>query len=152
MRHALSIVTLGVADVDRAVAFYEKFGWRRSEVSDPAMCTFVITPSTVLGLVPFALLTADAQLGTELEKAPSFGGFTLAVNGHSPADVDEIIEIARAAGATIHQEPGERDWGGYPGYSAYFLDLDGYPWEVAYAPFLDLDAEGRFVLPEGSTA
>lgn len=152
MRHALSIVTLGVADVDRAVAFYETFGWKRSPVSDPAMCTFVVTPSTVLGLVPFALLSADAQLGPDLGGPPSFGGFTLAINGHSRADVDAIVETARAAGATIHQEPEERDWGGYPGYSAYFLDLDGYPWEVAYAPFLDLDEHGRFQLPEATHA
>lgn len=146
-RHSMSIINLGVADLDASIAFYTGLGWHRSSLSDPKMCTFIVTPSTVLGLVPYELLVSDSKLGTGTARPPGFAGVTLSINGHSREDVDDIIARAESLGAVIHQRPEERDWGGYPGYSAYFLDLDGYPWEVAFAPFIELDAHGRFRLP-----
>lgn len=146
-RHAISVVNLGVRDLDRSITFYSGLGWHCSSLSDPKMCAFIETPSTILGLVPYELLVSDARLGLDTIKPPAFPGITLAVNGRSREDVDDIIKTAAGLGAVVHQQPAERDWGGYPGYSGYFLDPDGYPWEVAYAPFIELDAHGRMRLP-----
>ena len=72
--------------------------------------------------------------------AGGWGGVTLAYNVRSPAEVDAVIEEARAAGATIGREPAETFWGGYSGL---FVDPDGHPWEVAHNP-------GWTVLDDGS--
>ncbi len=138
---SISLITLGVDDVPRSVKFYTSFGWEMSPDSDPAMCTFINTPSTILGLVGYEFLANDAML--EAGKRPSYQGFTLAVNGASEEEVDAIYEIALQNGGTGHQKPKWKDWGGYDGYSGYFLDPDGYPWEVAFAPFLTLTEDGR---------
>ena len=66
-----------------------------------------------------------------MEPGVGFGGITLAHNVRSPAEVDEVIAQARAAGATVTREPAETFWGGYSGV---FLDPDGHPWEVAHNP------------------
>ena len=68
-----------------------------------------------------------------------WGGITLAHNVRSPADVDAVIDEARAAGARIAREPGETFWGGY---SAVFVDPDGHPWEVAHNPHWTIGADG----------
>jgi hypothetical protein len=73
-----------------------------------------------------------------------YGGITLAYNLTSPAQVNEVIEEARTAGAVISREPGETFWGGYSGV---FLDPDGYPWEVAHNPHWSLDEQGNVTLP-----
>lgn len=140
-RVAISIITLGVDDVQRSVDFYTSFGWEMSPDSDPAMCTFINTPSTILGLVGFEFLANDALL--RVTPRQQYQGFTLAVNGASAEEVDLIFENAVRNGATSHQRPKWKDWGGYDGYSGYFLDPDGYPWEVAFAPFLELTEDGR---------
>lgn len=146
--HSLTIVTLGVADLERSKAFYSAMGWPISSTSDPVMCTFVLTPSAVLGLVPFDVLEGDSGLIAQRNTPGSFGGITLAVNGHDEADVDSILERAITAGATLHKASKTQSWGGYPGYSGYFLDPDGYPWEVAYAPFITILDNGNLALPE----
>jgi len=146
--HAITIVTLGVSDLERSMAFYRALGWHVSSASDPVMCTFVLTPSTVLGLVPIDVLEGDSKLKVTPNAPGTFGGVTLAVNGHDEADVDAILERAVAAGATLLHPSSTQDWGGYPGYSGYFLDPDGYPWEVAYAPFIKILPNGTLSLPE----
>jgi uncharacterized protein len=146
--HSLTIVTLGVDDLERSMAFYRAMGWPISSASDPVMCTFVVTPSTILGLVPNDILEGDSGLTVTRNSPGRFGGITLAVNGHDEADVDAILERAVAAGATLHKPASQQDWGGYPGYSGYFLDPDGYPWEVAYAPFITILDNGNLSLPE----
>lgn len=147
-KHAISIVTLGVTDLKRSIEFYRALGWHVSSISDPVMSTFVLTPSTILGLVPVDVLEHDSQLRVTPNEAGRFGGVTLAVNGHDEADVDAILERAVTAGATLHRPSERRDWGGYPGYSGYFLDPDGYPWEVAFAPFIDIREDGTLAVPE----
>jgi len=146
---AISIITLGVDDVQRSVDFYTSFGWEMSADSDPAMCTFINTPSTILGLVGYEFLANDALL--KATPRQQYQGFTLAVNGASAVDVDAIFENAIQNGATSHQRPKWKDWGGYDGYSGYFLDPDGYPWEVAFAPFLELTEDGR-LMPKSAAA
>lgn len=136
----ISIITLGVEDLERSIAFYEALGWECSPDSDPQMCTFLLAANIVLGLVPYDFLAKDA--GLPVSPPAPYRGMTLALNGASAEEVDALFQKAVAAGATPHEIPHWKDWGGYPGYSGYFLDPDGYPWEVAYAPFLVLDEAG----------
>lgn len=140
---SISIITIGVADVERSVAFYEKLGWKKSVDSDPGMCTFMITSNIALGLVPYDFLAKDALLPVDAKTR--YNGFTLALNGASAEEVDALYALALEAGASAHQQPQWKDWGGYDGYSGYFLDPDEYPWEVAYAPFLQLSSDNRLL-------
>lgn len=143
--HSISMFTLGVKDVERSIRFYEALGWPLSPDSDPKMCTFMLSDNIALGLVEYEFLAKDALL--PVEPAHTYNGFTLAINGASAEEVDALYELALSAGGTGHQKPQWKDWGGYDGYSGYFLDPDGYVWEVAYAPFLRLD-ETRRLLPK----
>ncbi|MEG1716649.1 MAG: VOC family protein [Lachnospiraceae bacterium] len=140
---SISIITLGVTDVPKSIHFYEQLGWECSPDSDPAMCTFMLSDNIVLGLVPYEFLAKDACLPVS-EKKP-YNGFTLALNGVDEKEVDGLFELALQAGATCHQPPQWKDWGGYDGYSGYFLDPDGYPWEVACAPFIRLSEDNRLL-------
>ena len=72
-----------------------------------------------------------------------YGGVALAYNTRDPAEVDAVIEQARAAGATIAREPGEAFWGGY---TAVFVDPDGHPWEVAHNPHWTVGEDGSVSL------
>ena len=146
--HSVSMFTLGVKDVDRSVRFYEALGWECSPDSDPKMCTFIITDNIAMGLVEYDFLAKDALLPVEPQR--TYNGFTMAINGASAEEVDEIFQLAMEAGGTCQQKPQWKDWGGYDGYSGYFLDPDGYVWEVAYAPFLRLD-ETRLLRPRRKT-
>lgn len=140
---SISMFTLGVRDVDRSVHFYEALGWHCSPDSDPKMCTFMLADNIALGLVEYDFLAKDALLETNEPRA--YNGFTLALNGASSEEVDMLFDLAIAAGAVCQQKPVWKDWGGYDGYSGYFLDPDGYVWEVAYAPFLRLDSTNRLL-------
>lgn len=137
----VNLVTLGVADVARATAFYEALGWRRSEASEPAI-TFLHTGGPVLALFGADALAADA--GVPAAPPPVFRGVALAVNVADPDAVDRALEDAVAAGATLVKAAVRADWGGYSGY---FADPDGHLWEVAHNPGFPLDDDGEIVLP-----
>ena len=138
----LTLVTLGVADMAVAVAFYDRLGWRRSRAHDPGEVAFYQLDNLVLSLFPRAHLAADAQVP---DTPAGFGGVTLALNQDSEAAVDAVLAEAVEAGATL-LKPGQNVfWGGYSGY---FADPNGHPWEVAYNPFLPFDEAGRLVLPD----
>lgn len=139
----ISIITLGVADVEASIRFYEALGWECSPDSDPKMCTFMLADNIVLGLVPYDFLAND--VGIPVSDKKPYNGFTLAINGKSKEEVDGLFELALDAGGVCHEKPMWKDWGGYEGYSGYFMDLDGYPWEVAYAPFLRLAEDNRLL-------
>ena len=128
MRPRISMITLGVDDLARSIAFYERgLGLPRME-SPPEVAFFTLNGSW-LGLYGRAALAEDA--GADAGPA-GFAGFTLAHNVHSEAEVDAVMAEAAAAGATVTQTARKTSWGGYAGC---FSDPDGHLWEVAYNPF-----------------
>lgn len=138
----LTLVTLGVADMARAVAFYDRLGWRRSGAFKPDEVAFYRLDNLVLSLFPRAQLAADAQVS---DTPAGFGGVSLALNQDSEAAVDAVLAEAVEAGATL-LKPGQAVfWGGYSGY---FADPDGHLWEVAHNPFFPFDEAGRLTLPD----
>ena len=138
----ISLVTLGVTDLERALRFYrDGLGWPLSSASGGDVA-FFRTGGVVLSLWPRTLLAADAHLA---DTGSGFGGIALAHNVPSKEAVDRTLTAAVAAGATLLKAAAEAEWGGYTGY---FADPDGYPWEVAWNPHFPLDAEGRIHLPE----
>lgn len=136
----LSIVTLGVADLEASAAFYERLGWSRTASSNDQIVWFA-TSDSVVGLYPRPLLAQDANLPAE-PVAP-FGGMTLAINVGSEDRVDEVMAVAESAGATTLRPPERAPWGGYRGY---FADPDGHPWEVACNPFVEFDDSGSLIV------
>ncbi len=137
----INIVTLGVEDLDRASAFYAALGWRRSSASNDQIVWFA-TAGSVLGLFPFAHLAEDATI--DAARREGFGGVTLAINVPTEDEVQPALEAAAAAGGSIVKPATRADWGGLSGY---FADPDGYPWEVAWNPFLPLDEDGLLEMP-----
>lgn len=119
MEQRLSLVTLGVADLKRARAFYEALGWVSDSAPEMGVVFFQVG-GMVLALWGRAELAEDCALP---DGDPGrFGGIALAHNVRSPSEVDAVIEEARAAGATITREPAATFWGGYSGV---FADPDG---------------------------
>jgi catechol 2,3-dioxygenase-like lactoylglutathione lyase family enzyme len=134
MEQRLSLVTLGVSDLDRARAFYRAMGWE-PHPSSPDDVAFFQAGGMVVGLWDRGRLAEDSAV----DDSPGWGGVTLAHNVRSQAEVDAVIAEARAAGAAIGREPAETFWGGYSGV---FVDPEGHPWEVAHNPGWPLDEEG----------
>lgn len=144
MEPRLSLLTLGVADVARARAFYEKLGFVTSSASTEEVAFFP-AGGVVLALFGRAALAKDAGVA-DSGKAP-FSGVALAHNVRTEPEVASTLAAAERAGATI-VKPAERAfWGGVSGY---FSDPDGHLWEVACNPFFPLDAQGRVTLPDES--
>lgn len=133
MKPKLSLVTLGVRDLPRALAFYrDGLGWQTAEGSNEDIAFFELGERLLLALFGREALAADAGVPGAGE---GFRGFTLAHNVASPAAVDETLESAVRAGATLVKPGHPTSWGGYSGY---FADPDGVLWEVAHNPFMDL--------------
>ena len=139
MDQRVSLITLGVADLGRAQRFYEALGWKRGN-TDEGVAFFQI-PGAVFALWSRAALAEDARV---TDGGASFGGITLAYNARSKEEVDAVLAEAEAAGAAILKPAEEVFWGGYSGY---FADPDGHPWEVAWNPGWRLDEDGRVSLP-----
>jgi predicted lactoylglutathione lyase len=131
----VSLITLGVADVQRARAFYERLGWTTETASDDDV-VFFQAGGLVVALWGRQELAADSGV----RDTRGWGGVTLAHNVASPAEVDATLAQAKAAGATIPRAGADTFWGGYSGV---FVDPDGHPWEVAHNPHWTL-------LPDGS--
>jgi uncharacterized protein len=136
----LNIVTLGVADIEKARRFYEGLGWTASSASQGDIVFFQLG-AMVLALYPRGLLAGDAGV----EPAGSgFPGITLAYNVRSKKEVAGFLNEAKAAGGKIVKEAQDVFWGGHSGY---FADLDGHLWEVAWNPHFELNERGEVVLP-----
>ena len=129
MKPHITIITLGVEDLQRAIHFYEKgLGLPRKDESE-SIAFFDMT-GTILALYPRDKLAEDITISPE---GTGFQGFTLAHSVATPAEVDRTLAEAVAAGAELVKPGQEAFWGGYSGY---FKDPDGFYWEVAHNPFL----------------
>jgi predicted lactoylglutathione lyase len=135
----LSLITLGVADVERATAFYRALGWEPSSASVPGEVTFFDTQGGLLALWGTAELAKDSAVA-----ATAPGAISLAINLESRDAVDAALARAVASGGRISRAAEATDWGGYNGY---FLDPDGHVWEVAHNPFWPIGPDGRPQLP-----
>jgi catechol 2,3-dioxygenase-like lactoylglutathione lyase family enzyme len=137
MEQRISLITLGVADLQRAVDFYERVvGWK-AESSPPGVVFFNLN-GVVFALWPHDELAKDMGLMTD--QVPAYRGYSLAHNVRSEAEVDEIFARLKSHGATIVKEPHKTFWGGYSGY---FSDPDGHTWEIAHNPFWTIKMDGR---------
>jgi len=138
----LSLVTLGVSDLARSIAFYEALGFARKAQAAQGVGFFQA------GAVAFAVWPAD-ELADDADLAmtapPAFRGVALAWNCRSETEVDAAIARARQAGASVPKAAVKTFWGGYAGY---FADPDGHLWEVAYNPGFPLSDDGRLLLPD----
>ncbi|HSL42499.1 MAG TPA: VOC family protein [Anaerolineales bacterium] len=140
MNQHLHLVTLGVRDYAASKKFYtETLGWQPSRSSNEDI-TFYQAGGIVLSIYQREKLAEDALVSPE---GSGFGGFTLAYNAQSEAEVDEIIRDLQSKGVRILKEPQKVFWGGY---SSYFADPDGNCWEVAYNPFFPFDENGNLKL------
>ena len=137
----ISMITLGVPDVAKATAFYERLGFAKSSASQEAV-TFFKAGSVVLGLFGRDPLQEDAAAGNLWT---GNGGIAVAMNYASEAEVDAMMALAEAEGARTLKPAQKVFWGGYSGY---FADPDGHAWEVAFNPFWSVDEQGHVDLPE----
>jgi len=129
----ISLITLGVTDFPRALAFYrDGLGFPLHQYTPGEAFAMFSLEGTWLSIYPRASLAEDAQVPSE---GSGFAGFTIAHNVASRAAVDAVFALALAAGAEPRKTPREAFWGGYSGY---FADPDGFLWEVAFNPFTDL--------------
>lgn len=127
MEPRISLITLGVADLERATRFYADC-LRLPRIETPPGITFFELGATWLALWPRAKLAADAGLPAP---GTGFPGFALAHNVRSPGAVDALLAEAAGGGGKLVKAGQATDWGGYAGY---FADPDGFLWEVAYNP------------------
>jgi predicted lactoylglutathione lyase len=140
MKQSVSLITLGVADYERAKAFYEAIGW--APAMDIEETAFFQANGVVLVLWSRDRLAADMGIA---DGGARWGGVALAHNVAWDEEVDRVIEEARANGAEIIREPSPTFYGGYAGG---FRDLDGHVWEVAHNPRFGLSDDGSVILPE----
>jgi uncharacterized protein len=131
MKPRISLITLGVRDLARAIGFYEQ-GLGLSRLESPPEVAFFPLQGTWLALYGREALAEDAGVPAD---GQGFAGIALAHNLDSEAEVDALLEQAVAAGATLVQPARRVSWGGYSGY---FADPDGHLWEVAHNPFMQI--------------
>ena len=141
MKPRINFVTLGVVDMVAMRAFYERLGLVASGASNSDV-TFFDANGIVLALFGYHALAEDA--GVEAGPVPEFRGVGVAWNAGSEDEVDRIMAHAITAGATIKKKAEKVFWGGYSGY---FTDPEGHLWEVAFNPFMPIDADGHVQLP-----
>jgi uncharacterized protein len=144
MEPRISLITLGVADIAKATAFYTRLGWTASPASNDSV-TFFQAGGSIFGLYGREALAKDANLPPGSAPAGQSARMALAYNGRDKQEVDAVLAEAEAAGATIVKPAEDTFWGGYSGY---FADPDGHLWEVAWNPFFPIAEDGSIRLPE----
>ncbi|WP_157014768.1 VOC family protein [Mesorhizobium xinjiangense] len=146
----ISVITLGVDDLDRAAGFYDAMGLERNRKFTEGVAFFQMG-GMILALWPRAELAKDAGLADTPptasggEAVPGFSGVALAYNTRSEAEVAAILDQAETAGGRILRPAARAFWGGVQGY---FTDTEGNLWEVAHNPEFPIDTEGRIALPQ----
>ena len=139
-RQRVTLITLGVADLPRAEAFYRRWGWTK-QPGEAEGVAFYQMNGAALALFGLADLAADqGRPGAAL----GFGAVTLAQNCADAAETDAVFQAAIDAGASVLKLPEKVFWGGYSGY---FADPDGHVWEIAHNPFWPLAEDGSLTLP-----
>lgn len=142
MEPRISIVTLGVTDLDRSWRFYKDgLGFPTTRNPESGIIFFQ-TGGVCLALYPIDELARDVSPDLQPERR-GFSGITLAHNTKTRREVDEILKLAESAGGKIEKHAEDVFWGGYSGY---FSDPDGYYWEVAYADNFEFNADGSLVI------
>ncbi len=139
----VTLLTLGVSDLNKATEFYEAVLGTPPNTSYDGV-TFIELPGTWISLYPLEKLAADISPDVPVIRS-GFSGVTLAHNARSKNDVVKIIRRAESAGARVVKEPQETFWGGFSGY---FADLDRYYWEVAWGPMFDFTENGKLKFKE----
>ena len=137
MDQRVSLITLGVADFERARTFYEALGWSGESPDGEVM--FFQAGGMVVAIWSRAKLAEDSVVTDN----GGWGGITLAYNTRSPEEVDAVLAEAEAAGGTIPRRGAETFWGGYSGV---FIDPEGHAWEVAHNPHWHLGEDGAVSL------
>lgn len=140
MEQRLSVVTLGVENLERSRSFYEDLGWAMSPASQESIIFFQLG-GMILALYERQALAEDACVPNT---PTGFSGLTLAYCARTQAEVDVLLAKAVQAGARLLKPAQEVFWGGYSGY---FADPDAHIWEVAFNPFWTLAEDGAVVLP-----
>lgn len=140
----LTVVTLGVRDFAASVRFYEALGFVRKMRATGDEVAFFDAGGVILALYRWKALAEDADLPAE-PPPPAFRGTTLAHNCRTDKAVDKFLAHAVKAGAKLIKPAHKTSYGGYSGY---FADPDGHPWEVVRAPGFSFAADGRLVLPD----
>ena len=144
MESRVSLLTLGVSDLERAVAFYrDGLGWPKSDAGGDEVAFFK-TGGVVIALFPRASFAADAGVDVEDVEDGGFSRFSLAHNVAEERQVDSVLAEAAEAGATIVKEAQEIFFGRH----GFFMDPDGFLWEVAWNPSFPMAADGSIELPE----
>lgn len=137
MEPRITMISLGVEDLEKATIFYENtLGWEKTEASNDSISFFRLN-GILLGLYGWEPLAEDAGISAE---GLGFRGVAIAHNTRSKEEVDGIFAALAEKGVTIVKPPEEVFWGGYSGY---FSDPDGHLWEVAWNPYLHLDEHGN---------
>ncbi|WP_019173379.1 VOC family protein [Pseudaminobacter salicylatoxidans] len=144
MEPRISIITLAVDDLERAVRFYEAMGLKRNEKITEGVAFFQMG-GMILALWPRNELAADIGNDNRPPPADCTPSVALAYNTRSEAEVGQILKVAQKAGGRIVKPATRAFWGGMQGY---FADTEGNLWEVAHNPDFPLGADGRISLPE----
>ena len=144
MKPRITIITLGVADLPCAIRFYRDGLGFPAESKDNDPIAFFMTSGVRLALYPKKALAEDISPGVALSSG-GFGGIILAHNVAKKEEVAEVLALAEKAGGKIVKPAQDVFWGGHSGY---FTDLDGYFWEVAWAPMCTFDQTGALVFKQ----
>lgn len=142
----INLIALGVRDIRKSLDFYKEIGFEASVVGDEEkpVIVFFKNEGSKLELFPLEELAKDINQENPPEiSTGGFPGFTLAYNGKSAAEVDEIFKKVKDVGAQVVKQPQTLSWGGYGGY---FVDLDGYYWEVAYGADWKFDENNMLII------
>ncbi len=144
MESRITLITLGVSDLERSVRFYRDGLGFPTQYKDGAPVAFFSTGGVRLSLYPVEHLAADIDPASPPSRG-GFSGITLAHNTRSKEEVAEVLSLAEAAGGKIVKPAQDVFWGGHSGY---FTDPDGHYWEVAWNPFFPFAEDGSILLSQ----
>lgn len=139
----INLICLGVSNLQKSFEFYKRLGFETS-IEEARVIVFFNNQGSKLELYPIDLLAKDInEMNPPITQRGSFNGITLACNMKSVEEVDDVFAIVESIGGTIVKHPTTTSWGGYSGY---FVDPDGYHFEVAYADSWNFDENDMLII------